>query len=80
MSDNIVKFYPADAAKNPDYVLEQAIGQYKEVVIIGLDHDDMVDARASTNFKISDILLCMEQFKHNVLSGSYDVAIVDGEE
>ena len=37
MESNVVKFYPADAAKVADNVLEQAIGVYDEVLIIGYD-------------------------------------------
>ena len=59
----VAKFYPADAAKDPDNVLEQAIGEYESLVIIGYDHDGIMDARASTNIKQKDILWLMENFK-----------------
>ena len=35
----VSKIYPEGAAKNPDNVLEQAIGEYNEVCIIGYDKE-----------------------------------------
>ena len=67
----IIKFYPANAAKNPDAVLEQAVGVYGQVFVIGYDKDGELDMRASLNFKVRDILFAMEVFKHKVLSGEY---------
>lgn len=70
---SVHKFYPRDAAKNPDNVLEQAVGNYTEVFIIGYSKDEILDVRASTNFTTSNILFALEQFKHKLLSGGYDV-------
>lgn len=80
MSDNVVKFYPLDAAKNPDNVLEQSIGEFKNVLVIGYDGEGMMNVRASTNFKVGEIILCIETFKHNLLSGEYDTEVMDDEE
>ena len=71
MSDPI-KFYSKDAAKNPDYVLKQAIGQYQDVLILGWTKEGELDARASLELKHSDILWLIELFKHNLVSGEYD--------
>ena len=38
--NNVIKFYPKNAAENPDNVLEQAVGAYDEVLIIGWDKND----------------------------------------
>ena len=72
MTENIVKFYPKDAAKNPDHVLEQAIGDYEEVFIIGYLKTGEMDARASLNFQIEDIFFTIDAFKHKLLNGEYD--------
>lgn len=69
--DKVTKFYPKDATDNPDNVLEQAIGEYDSVLIIGYDKDEYLDARASTNLDHSQILWLIEKFKHNMLSGRY---------
>lgn len=69
--DNVTKFYPSNAALNPDNVLEQAIGEYEQVFVIGVAKDGMLDARASLNMKARDILYLIEQFKHNLMGGSY---------
>jgi hypothetical protein len=75
--ENVVKFYPKDAAKNPDSVLEQAIGEYAEVCVVGFDKDGNLDVRASLNFRIADILFCMDTFRHGVLNGDYDTRITE---
>ncbi len=68
----VVKFYPKEAAKNPDNVLEQAVGVYDEVFIIGYDKDGKLDVRASTNFQVREIFFALEAFKFKVLNGDYD--------
>lgn len=66
------KFYPANAAENPDNVLEQAIGQYSSVFIIGWDKNDNLDVRASLDMKDGgEVLWLLEMFKHKLLSGDY---------
>lgn len=74
MSDaNVVKFYSADAAKDPDNVLEQAIGQYSHVLIVGWrDDDGSLDCRASMNLKDGgDILWLVESFKTKLMNGDF---------
>lgn len=67
----VIKFYPANAAKNPDAVLEQAVGVYDQAFIIGYDKEGKLEVRASLNFEMRDIFFAMEAFKHKVLSGDY---------
>lgn len=67
----VTKFYPADAAKNPDNVLEQAVGVYDMVLIIGVDKESCIDVRASLNVDDRDALMLVERFKFNLLSGAY---------
>lgn len=67
----VVKFYSKDAAKNPDAVLEQAIGVYDQVFVIGYDKNGELEVRASLNFLMRDIFFAMDAFKHKVLSGDY---------
>ena len=69
---DVVKFYPLDAAKEPDNVLEQAMGQYKSVLIIGWDNDDNFDARATLDLKDGgDVLWLMELFKFKLMNGDF---------
>ena len=69
---DVVKFYPIDAAKDPDNVLEQAIGQYKSMIIIGWDNDGDFDARATLNLKDGgDLLWLVELFKFKLLNGDF---------
>ena len=67
----VVKFYSKDAAKNPDAVLEQAIGVYDQVFVIGHDKDGALEVRASLNFTMRDIFFAMDAFKFKVLNGDY---------
>lgn len=68
----VVKFYPKDAAKNPDLVLEQAIGSYRHVLIIGWDNNNELDVRSSSVFADGgEVLWIIETFKHKLLRGDY---------
>ena len=70
--NNVTKFYPHNAAKDPDAVLEQALGQFSEVLIIGWDKEGMMDARATLGLKDGcEVLWLMESFKHNMMNGEY---------
>lgn len=63
------KLHPAN---DPDHVLEQAIGDFDHVLIIGVLSDDhSVDARGTTGDK-AELLYWIEMFKHRLLSGDYD--------
>lgn len=77
---DIVKFYPANAATNPDVVLEQAIGVYQDVLILGWDKEGYLDPRASLGLKASDIIWLIEQFKHRLLSGEYAEEVTEEED
>ena len=68
---NVTKFYASNAAEKPDNVLEQAIGEYESVFVIGYDHDGLLDTRASTNITHEQILWLIESFKAKMLNGDY---------
>ncbi len=68
----IVKFYPANSAESADSVLEQAIGNFDQVLLIGWDKSGGLDARATLGLKDGgDILWLIEVFKHKLMSGEY---------
>lgn len=67
----IVKFYPVNAALDPDNVFEQAMGQYKSVFIVGYNKEGEFDPRASLNLTQKDILWLIEMFKTKMLNGDY---------
>lgn len=71
MNSNVVKIYTQKSDENPDMVLEQCMGNYEEVIVIGYDKLGELDVRASTNWKIPDILFAVEAFKHKLMSGDY---------
>lgn len=67
----VIKFYPNDAASNPDNVLEQAIGEYESVFIIGYDKNGFTDYRSSTNLDHEQILWLISKFQHKLLNGDF---------
>ena len=69
---DVAKFYPADAAKDPDNVLELAIGEFSSVLILGWDKSGMLDARATLDVSKKDALWLLEVFKSKLLDGDYD--------
>jgi len=69
---NIIKLYPENAAKDPDNVLEQAIGEYNDVLILGFDKDNMMDCRTNLGMEVRDMLFLIDKFKHKLLAGEYD--------
>jgi|AACY02.6.fsa_nt_gi hypothetical protein len=65
MSDRpkVAKLTPKDAAKDPDFVLEQAAGVYGAVMTVGWDKEGAFDMRASLNMDARDILWLLESAK-----------------
>lgn len=74
MSDEkVVKFYPANASDNPDMVLEQAAGEFNDVLVIGWDKDDELDARCSSGIsRKAETVYLLQTFLHKLLNGDYD--------
>lgn len=65
---DITKFYPRNAAENPDVVLEKAIGQFSQVVVIGIDPYGVIGVCASLGLSDEKVIYLMERFKHDLLS------------
>lgn len=80
MTDNVVKFYPKDAAKNPDAVLEQAVGVYDQVFVIGYNKDGDLDVRGTSNFTMKELFFALDAFKFMVLNGEYGERLQKGDE
>ena len=69
---SVVKFYPKNAAASADAVLEQAAGEFSEVLIIGWDKEGMLDARATLGLSDGgEILWLIEAFKRGLMAGEY---------
>jgi hypothetical protein len=69
---NVVKFYPRNASDSADMVLEQAVGHYQDVLIIGYDHNGNREIRSSSYFANGGALLWLiEQFKLDLLNGVF---------
>ena len=68
---NVVKFYPNGSAEKPDNVLEQAIGEYSSVLILGWDKNDDMDCRSSTDLTHEQVLWIITKFQHKLMNGDY---------
>lgn len=68
MVEKVTQLRPADDA---DHVIENAKGQYKSVFIIGYDHDDTIQVRASTDLSEAELLWMIQLFKHKLFNGDY---------
>lgn len=72
MTAELVKFYPKGAAASADAVLEQALGSYSDVLVIGWDKDGNLDARATLGLKDGgDLIWIIEKFKAKLMNGDY---------
>lgn len=71
---NVTKFYAHGAANDPDNVLDQAKGQYENLLIIGWDREGNMDARADLGLKSNrDVLWLVETFKAMLMDGTYNL-------
>ena len=62
-------------ARNPDSVLEQAIGQFEHVVIVGISKDGVIDFREGGDNVEGDLSIpftLMSKVCHKIMNGDYD--------
>ena len=64
----VTKMYPKNAADNPDFVLEQAVGEYSAVMLLGYDKQKKLELRTSTNMNRKEMLWIMERVKAIIIS------------
>lgn len=73
MSNTVVKMYPKNAADNPDNVLEMALGNYVDVLVLGYDENGDLIAQCSSGLVDGgELLWLLEQFKRSLLAGEFD--------
>jgi hypothetical protein len=68
----VVKFYPRNAAESADNVLEQAMGVYEDVLVLGWDKEGNMDCRSTTTLTQAQVLWIITKFQHKLLNGDYD--------
>lgn len=68
---NIINLFQKEPAENPDVVLEQAIGNYESVVVIGWNKEGLLDPRASLNIDHKEINWLISKFQQKLLNGDY---------
>ena len=60
----VTDLYPNN---NPDYVLEQALGEYESILLLGYDEEGNLSMKSSTNLTRGDLLWIVETFKRDIL-------------
>jgi len=68
---DITKLYPKGSAKDPDAVLEQANGEYTDLLIVGWDKDESLQARGTSGLSANEVLWLIEVFKNALITGAY---------
>lgn len=63
--------YLNDASFTPDNILNNAIGSFNSLVIIGYDNNGCIDVRSSTGLDHGGVLWLVETFKKKLLNGDY---------
>jgi len=66
---NVEKLY---TAANPDHVLEQAVGNFESVIILGYGPNGDLSVRTDSSWSYADILWAIEQLKMFMLASAVD--------
>lgn len=72
MTDNVVRFRPANEMESADAVLERAQGVFDEVLIIGFNKAGEVEGRVTLGMTERDAVWLMETLKFALLAGECD--------
>ena len=80
MSDNVTKLHTKKSAEEPDALLDMAKGDFKAITVIGINKDDHLEARATTNVSTVELLYFLEQMKLHLLTLSSRAMEVDDDE
>jgi hypothetical protein len=67
MSDKVEKLYPANAAESADNVLELAVGEFKDVIVLGIGREDDFDIRATSGLSDHDVIAILEAAKTSLV-------------
>jgi len=66
---NVIQIVPDKASA--DDIFEDSQGEFKEVLIIGWDKNNIMKVKSSSTLDIKDIVYMMEVFKQALLSAGY---------
>lgn len=67
----ILNFTPKDAAKDPDYVLEAAKGNYENIMVLGFNNEGHFDVRGNVGLTQEHALWLCQLFIHKLMNGDY---------
>jgi len=80
MTDNITKLHTRKSAEEPDALLDMAKGDFKAITVIGVNKDDHLEARATTNVSTVELVYFLEQMKLHLMSLSSRAVELDDDE
>lgn len=67
-----MKVVQLNPLKYPDHILQEAMGTYKDVLLIGWDNEGILDVRSTNGLTQASIIYLLESVKHKILNGDYD--------
>ena len=67
----VKKLFPQESFHNPDHVLEEAKGNYQDVLIIGWDKEGNFDVRSNSSVDGKTSLWLAQTFANKLLNGDY---------
>ena len=67
---NIVNIVPNNASA--DEIFDDCKGEFKEVLILGWDHDNLMKVKSSSSLDVKDIIYMCEIFKQVLLTSGYE--------
>ena len=68
---NIINLIPQD--NTPDEVLENCKGNYKDVLILGWDKEELLSAKATNSLDVKEMIYMIEVFKSALISSAYSI-------
>ena len=68
---NVINIVPNQATS--DEILDNCKGEYKQILVLGWDEEDMLKAKSSSTLDVKEIVYMMEIFKQALLSTGYTI-------
>ena len=66
-----VEFKTGEVSLDSDTVLNEAVGNYTSVLVIGWDKEGFLDVRSTNNLDQKDCLYLSQMFSNKLLNGDY---------
>jgi len=67
----LLKVYPDNAQKDPDKVLQCAVGDFSEVIVLGFNKDGHIEGRVSLELNEMDAYYLLQALAADILSNKF---------